>query len=224
MKKEMNSISICLVDDHAIVRQGIREILQRMQHYEVTSEFDSGEAFLEALPISPAPDVILLDYRMKQLDGIEVLKQLAAQESSLRAILLTYSLPESTIAEAYYFGVRGFLSKECSSGDLKKAIDNVVSVGYVDTVSAMRYIRNYIQPKPQPKIQLSPRESQFLNLVCDPAEFTYDQIADRMGLTVKAVEVYRANLFDRYNIRSKTGLVMFAYRHRLVDLPEPGKD
>ncbi len=208
-----------LIDDHSIVRQGIREILERLGGYKVIVEFESGEAFLDAYPLTPSPDVLLLDYSMKRLDGLEIIRQLARQESDLKVVLLTQHLEESAIAEAFYFGARGFLTKNCTASELKTAIDNVVTIGYVDSVAAMRYMRAYKTRSKEPSIILSVREAKFLTLVCDPAELTYDQIADRMGVSVKSVEAYRASLFDKYDIRSKTGLVMFAYRHRLVDVP-----
>lgn len=215
----MSKVTVGLIDDHSIVRQGIREILERLGGYKVIVEFESGEAFLDAYPLTPSPDVLLLDYSMKRLDGLEIIRQLARQESDLKVVLLTQHLEESAIAEAFYFGARGFLTKNCTASELKTAIDNVVTIGYVDSVAAMRYMRAYKTRSKEPSIILSVREAKFLTLVCDPAELTYDQIADRMGVSVKSVEAYRASLFDKYDIRSKTGLVMFAYRHRLVDVP-----
>lgn len=205
------------MDDHKIVRQGIREILDRMGGCNVTSEFSSGEEFLEALPIDPQPDIVLLDYSMKQLNGIDVVKALDERGVPLKVILLTQNLDEKLIASAYHFGARGFLGKNCTAAELKSAIDNVMQVGYPDAVAAMRYIRSYVPEPTEQAILLSPRERHFLNLVCDPRELTYEQIADIMKVSVKSVEAYRAVLFEKHNIRSKTGLVMFAYRNKLVD-------
>ncbi len=215
----MEATKLCIIDDHAIVRQGLKELLSKMGHYKVIHEFDNGDDFLAALPLTPAPDLYVLDYSMPDKNGIEVLKALEDREEELKVLLLTQHFDEQLINSAYHHGARGFLHKNCTAHDLKFTIDNIIKIGYNNVTEILKRIRNYENngEAKQKDIALSPRELQFLTLVCDERELTYEQMADLMNLSIKSIETYRAALFDRYNIKSKVGLVLFSFKHRLTE-------
>ena len=207
--------SIGIIDDHKIVRQGLKELLENLGNYQVINEFESGKEFLEALPLSQIPDVLILDYSMPELNGIEFLKKME-DYPDYKFLLLTQHLNEQIIDDAYHFGARGFLHKNCTAHDLKFAIDNIKNVVYNNVSEILKRIKNYSesQSTPQISVQLSERELRFLELICDENEYTYDQIADLMGISIKTVEVCRTMLFDRYNIKSKVGLVLFSFKYK----------
>lgn len=215
----MEATTICIIDDHAIVRQGLKELLNKMGNYKVIHEFDNGDDFLVALPLSPAPDIYILDYSMPNKNGIEVLQALEERNEELKVLLLTQHFDEQLINEAYHHGARGFLHKNCTAHDLKFAIDNIIKIGYNNVTEILKRIRNYENngETKQKEIVLSKRELDFLTLVCDERELTYEQMADIMNLSVKSIETYRAALFDRYNIKSKVGLVLFSFKYRLTE-------
>lgn len=215
----MEKTTICLIDDHAIVRHGLKELLEKISNFEVIQEFDNGEDFLEALPLQPKPDMYILDYSMPNMNGIEVLQALEEKEEEYKVLLLTQHFDEQIINEAYHHGARGFLNKNCTAHDLKFAIDNIVKIGYNNVTEILKRIRNHQTDttKTKEEITLSQRELHFLKLVCDERELTYDQMADIMNLSVKSIESYRAALFDRYNIKSKVGLVLFSFKHKLTE-------
>lgn len=214
----MEKTTICIIDDHAIVRQGLQELLEKMHLFRVIHQFDSGETFLAALPLDPKPDVYILDYSMPSMNGVEVLQALENKEEEYRVLLLTQHFDEKIINDAYHYGARGFLHKNCSAAELQQAIEAIVKIGYNNIREILKRIRNYHVPEVSPKdmIVLSARELQFLELVCDAKEYTYDQMADIMGLSVKSIESYRTALFERYNIKSKVGLVLFSYQYKLT--------
>ena len=211
-------INIGIIDDHKIVRHGLTELLQKISHYRVTHEFESGQQFLDALPLPDAPHLYILDYSMPGLNGVEVLKQLENHPGEHRVLLLTQHFDEKIIDAAYHHGARGFLHKNCTAHDLKFAIDNIVTIGYNNVSEILKRMRQYDDSPKADKnaIALSEREFHFLKLVCDEREYTYDQMASVMGLSVKSIEAYRTALFDRYDIKSKVGLVLFSYKHRLT--------
>lgn len=215
----MEKTTICLIDDHAIVRHGLKELLEKISNFEVIQEFDNGEDFIEALPLQPKPDMYILDYSMPNMNGIEVLQALEEKEEEYKVLLLTQHFDEQIINEAYHHGARGFLHKNCTAHDLKFAIDNIVKIGYNNVTEILKRIRNHQTDttKTKEEITLSQRELHFLKLVCDERELTYDQMADIMNLSVKSIESYRAALFDRYNIKSKVGLVLFSFKHKLTE-------
>ncbi|WP_162127737.1 response regulator [Flavobacterium phycosphaerae] len=215
----MEQITIGIIDDHAIVRHGLKELLHKLGNYKVIQEFDNGEDFLAALPLEPAPQMYILDYSMPHMNGIEVLKALEAREEEIKVLLLTQHFDEQIINEAYHHGARGFLHKNCTAHDLKFAIDNIIKIGYNNVSEILKRIRNYEMTgeKKPTDIVLSEREMHFLTLVCDERELTYEQMADSMNLSVKSIEAYRATLFERYGIKSKVGLVLFSFKYRLTE-------
>lgn len=214
----MSKTTLCIIDDHAIVRHGLKELLQKISNYEVIHEFDNGDDFLEALPLQPPPDMYILDYSMPSMNGIEVLQVLEEKDTEYKVLLLTQHFEESIINDAYHHGARGFLHKNCTAADLKFAIDNIVTIGYNNITEILKRIRNYELNgvKKTEQIVLSQRELHFLQLVCDEHEYTYDQMADIMCVSVKSVEAYRAALFERYEIKSKVGLVLFSFKYKLT--------
>jgi DNA-binding NarL/FixJ family response regulator len=212
------STTICIIDDHVIVRQGLKQLLEKISDYKVIQEFDNGDDFLEALPLNPNPDIYILDYSMPNKNGIEVLIELEKKEEEFKVLLLTQNFDEEIINLAFHHGARGFLHKNCSASELKMAIDNICSVGYANVVEILKRIRNYV-PKEEKQAQkpaLSERELQFLTYVCDEREPTYEQIASYMNISYRSVELIRLGLFERYSIKSKVGLVLFNYNHKLT--------
>lgn len=214
----MEQTTICIIDDHSIVRQGLKELLHKMGNYKVIHEFDNGEFFLQALPIDPLPQIYILDYSMPHMNGIEVLQALEEKEEEFKVLLLTQHFDEQIISEAYHHGARGFLHKNCTAHDLKFAIDNIIKIGYNNVSEILKRVRNYENNgEKKENIVLTQREFDFLRLVCDERELTYEQMADSMNLSIKSIEVYRAALFEKYNIKSKVGLVLFSFKHRLTE-------
>lgn len=216
----MQKITIGILDDHKIVRQGLRELLEKVGNYKVTHEYEKGEQLIADLPISNKPDLFIIDYSMPGMNGVEVIKVLENQDEEYKVLLLTQHFEEDIINEAYQNGARGFLHKNCTSQDLKYAIDNIVNIGYNNVVEILKRIRNYDAGSKKNKseeIEITDREREFLKLVCDEREFTYEQMADIMSLSVKSIEAYRASLFERYNIKSKVGLVLFSHKYKLTE-------
>lgn len=215
----MEKTTICIIDDHKIVRQGLKELLEKMENYTVSHEFESGVAFLEALPLEQTPDLLILDYSMPSLNGIDVLKKLEELKSEYKVLLLTQHFDEKIIDDAYHHGARGFLHKNCTAQDLKSAVDNIVKIGYDNITEILKRVRNYDVSAGKDlhgEISLSKREIEFLNLVCDDRELTYEQMAEIMCLSLKSIESYRTALFDRFHIKSKVGLVLFSYKYKLT--------
>ncbi len=216
----MEKITIAIIDDHKIVRQGLKELLEKISNYKVIAEFDSGTAFLAALPLEEKPQLFIVDYSMPGLNGIEVLKALEEMDEEYKILLLTQHFDENIIDAAYHHGARGFLHKNCTAQDLKFAIDNIANIGYNNVVEILKRVRKYDTNASKTQnngIALTDREYQFLKLVCDEKEYTYEQMADIMSLSVKSIESYRTALFEKYNIKSKVGLVLFSYKHKLTE-------
>lgn len=214
--------SIVLVDDHVIVRNGLKELIQKLGPYTVTHEFDSGPSLLNALPFNPEPDLLLLDLNLPGMNGDLVMEELNAQKVTLPVLVLTLNSDEATIIKLFRAGVRGYLQKNCSAHTLKSALEEIFRCGYYHNEFLSLSLKNNSvssSKTEQEKIleQLTAREKEFLKLVCHEKEYTYEQIADQMGIQHRTVDGYREAIFDKFNIKSKTGLVLFILRHNLFD-------
>ena len=216
----MDLIKICIIDDHQIVRQGLKELLHKMDNFKVIEEFDNGEDFLEALPLKTPPNVYILDYSMPNLNGLEVLLELRKKNKEYRVLMLTQHFDEYIIDSAYEYGARGFLNKNCTAQDLKFAIENIATIGYTNISEILKRLKsseNISEQKRENNIVLSPRELEFLKLVCDERELTYEQMSEILGVTIKSIDSYRIAIFERFGIKSKIGLVLFSFKYRLTE-------
>lgn len=223
----MHKITIGLVDDHQLVRTGLKELIEKLGDYSVIFEYDSALAFLNDQPAVP-PDVLIVDYSMPDISGTDLLKELEKRSEDVldtepkthRVLLLTQCLEDSIIDEAFYYGARGFLHKNCAAQDLKYAIDSIAATGYANVVEILRRVKRFDShshdAQDKPLTGITRRELEFLELVCDERELTYDQMADIMCVSVKSVESYRSALFEKFKIKSKVGLVLFSYQNKLT--------
>lgn len=218
----MEKQKIVLVDDHVIVRNGLKELIEKLGDYSVMAQFDSGTAFLEALPTLSKPDLVIVDLNMPGMNGSELVQELKNSNSDQRILILTLDSDEQTIIRLFRNGVRGFLKKNCSAEILKEALHSIATTGYYHNEFLTLSLREEVEP-PKPserdKIlgQFTDREREFLRLVCHEKEYTYEQIADQMQVSARTVDGYREAIFDKFAIKSKTGLVLFVLKHQLFE-------
>lgn len=218
----MEKRRIVLVDDHVIVRNGLKELIEKLGDYSVMAQFDSGTAFLEALPMQPNPDLVIVDLNMPGMNGSELVQELKNSGNDQRILILTLDSDEQTIIRLFRNGVRGFLKKNCSAEVLKDALHSILNTGYYHNEFLTLSLREEVEP-PKPserdKIlgQFTDREREFLRLVCHEKEYTYEQIADQMQVSARTVDGYREAIFDKFAIKSKTGLVLFVLKHQLFE-------
>ncbi len=210
-------VSIFLVDDHAVVRNGLKALIERMGNYIVKEQFDNGRQLIDSLPFDEKPDVIIMDLTMPIMDGSQTVKELKNRHVNIPILILTLETTEKTIIELFRFGIRGYLPKSCTADVLKKAIDDVIHSGYYHNEMLTKALMNNEEEHTGNPVQhLTDRENTFLQLVCDENELTYEQIADKMGVSRRTVDGYRESIFEKFNIKSKTGLVLFAIKYGLI--------
>lgn len=219
----MNVKTIVLVDDHVIVRNGLKELIEKLGEFKIVREFDSGDDFLKDLPLEPKPDLVMMDLTMPGLSGDEVMEKLNEMNSDLPVLILTLNAEEAAIVKLFRNGARGYLRKDCSAEELRSAINSITTFGYHHNEFLTYSLRNNFGETKRPEYelildQMSARERQFLKWVCHEDEYTYDQIASLMEVTARTVDGYRESLFDKFAIKSKTGLVLFVLKHKLFDL------
>ena len=142
-------------------------------------------------------------------------------------LVLTLDTTDKTIIELFKLGVRGYLSKSCTAEVLKRAIDDILDTGYYHNEllsNALLANEHGGRKDERQKVldKITEREKIFLQMVCDEKEYTYEQMADMLKVHRRTIDGYRESLFDKFNIKSKTGLVLFAIKYRLIELPVKG--
>jgi len=214
--------NIALVDDHVVVRSGLKELIEKLGPYKISAEYDDGESLLRALVTKQNIDLIVLDYSLPGMNGSGVMLELNKRKNKIPVLMLTLNRDESVIIKLFRLGVRGYLPKNCTSSELRSALSEVFKTGYYHNdflVMSLKSDENAEQKSEQEKLleQLTSREREFLKLVCHENEYTYEQIADQMHVQHRTVDGYRESLFEKFGIKSKTGLVLFVLKHRLFD-------
>ncbi len=217
----MKKKKVVLVDDHVIVRNGLKELIERLGPYEIVAQFDSGVDFLDVIREKNDYDLVLMDLNMPELNGDEVVQKLNQEDIKVPVLILTLNSDESTIIRLFRDGVRGFLKKDCSAKELKAALEAIFTSGYHHneflTLSLTQDTsKEKLTDKDRILADLTERERELLKLVCDDQEFTYEQIADKMGITPRTVDGVREILFEKFGIKSKTGLVLFVLKNNLL--------
>jgi DNA-binding NarL/FixJ family response regulator len=221
------NVTIYLVDDHPIVRNGFKALIEKMGAYIVKQQFDNGQELIDALPFTDNPDLIIMDLTMPVMDGAETVRELKKRSIATPVLILTLETSEKTIIELFRTGIRGYLPKSCTADVLKKAIDDILGTGYYHNEMLMKALtteqHEVKDEKGRVQQHLTDREKLFLQLVCNEQELTYEQIADQMGVSRRTVDGYRESIFEKFSIKSKTGLVLFAIKYGLIDVARAEK-
>lgn len=215
-------VSVVLVDDHALVRQGIRGLLEQQPEVQVMAECNHGRELLEALPgYNPAPDLIIMDLTMPVMNGREALQAMMEQGVDCPVLMLSMNEDEATVLDLVRLGARGYLPKYCSTEELHHAISDIMDTGYYHSELEHRaFFHSLRKSNDAAEPRLTVRETEFLLLVCDKEELSYKLIADRMNVSVRTIDGYREALFEKLNVKTKLGLVFYALRHGLVKVQD----
>ena len=212
----MARISVLIADDHALIRNGIADIINREGDLEVVAEASNGQE-AEALFRTHRPDVGLLDLRMPQLDGLDVLRRLMDWQPTSRLIVLTTYDDEKDIAEALKAGARAYLLKDTSANELITCIRNVAA--------GQTYIPPAIGAKlaaQMNQVQLTVRELTVLKLIARGN--SNREIAETLHISEATVKVHATNLFHKLNVTSRTEAIGVAIRRGLVRFGHGGPE
>ena len=215
----MDNVRVLLIEDHTIVRQGLRRLLEE-KGVEVVGEAEDGRKGLEAAR-KLEPDVVLMDISMPRLGGIEATRRIRKELSGTKVIILTIHLDENYIFKALDAGANAYLVNETASEDLYEAIAAVMrGETYFSPKIPQKVIKSYNKMvKSGKKVdefsRLTNREREILQLIAEG--FTSKQIGEMLYISDKTVENHRANIMGKLDIHDTAGLVRYAVRIGLVD-------
>lgn len=210
-------IKVLIADDHAIVRSGMRRMLEEQEDIQIVGEAGDGHETIQKVR-ETAPDVLLLDISMPGMDGLDVTKQLKAVDPGVRILILTIHAEEQYAPRLMKAGAKGYVTKHVTPDELIRAI-HVVHSGrrFLSPTLAEDLAWRYLGNKPDlaPIELLSDRELQVLCLLANGN--TNKEIAESLHLSVKTIDTYRARVLDKLNLRNNAELALFAIRHGLID-------
>jgi DNA-binding NarL/FixJ family response regulator len=216
----MQPISILLVEDHALVRAGIRELLNKIEHVTVVGESSTGREALAALQGQPV-DIVLMDIAMPDMSGLEALARIRQLQPSIRVIMLSMYANEEYVLQALRSGAQGYLLKDSGKVELEQAIQAVAEgQTYLCPMVASHvnaYMRRVDAPADAPPPRdplLTPRQAEILHLIAEGR--TTQEIAQALVISVKTVETHRAQLMQRLGIYDIAGLVRYAVRIGII--------
>ena len=208
------SVRVVLADDHEIVRQGLRVLLER-EGFQVVGEASDGH---DAVKLCDAnhPEVAILDLSMPLLNGVDAAREIMKSNLRTKVVLLTMHTEDHLILESLRAGVTGYVLKTKAASELVQALRAVCRGEMFLTQSISRTIvQAFLQNTPVPGNPISDRERQVLQLVAEGK--TTKEIASLLGISVKTAESHRSNLMEKLNIHDTAGLVRYAIRIGLIE-------
>ena len=218
----MPKIRVLIADDHTMVRQGIKIMLQAQQDMDVVGEAANGREAVQKAEETD-PDVVILDLSMPIMNGLEAAKAIAKMNPRIGILVLTMHLNEEYAFQVLSSGAKGYMIKESSAEEMIKAVRSVYRhEEYLDprlpkdVIDAYRKRAMFSNPDGTPKDILTPREREVLKLIAEGR--SNKEIAQLLGLSVKTVDVHRTNLMKKLNIHDVATLVKFAIKKGLIQV------
>ncbi len=215
---EQRVIRVLIVDDHAILREGLKALLKSEPDIEVVGEASTGREAIKLIR-QLHPDVVLMDISMPDMTGLEATQIIKKGYPEVKVIALTVHESEIYLKRMMQVGADGYVVKRAAAQELTEAIRRVVRGGvYIHPDIAKPLVSELTRAQPakkEQKEQLSEREWQVLRLIA--LGYTNKQIADRLALSVKTVETYRARIARKLGLRTRAELVKYALKHGLLD-------
>lgn len=209
-------IRVLIVDDHAVVRDGLQALLARAPDLQVVGVAANGREAIERAH-DANPDVVLMDIGMPELDGVEATRRIREKCPESRVLMLSMHLSSEHVMRALQAGAIGFMLKESAGEEVVEAIRSVAAgrrfLGHQITERLIDgFLRDGVQASPLDSLSL--RESEVLKLVVEG--HTSADVAERLALSVKTVETYRARIMRKLAVKDTVELVKFAMRHGIT--------
>lgn len=211
--------TVLLADDHEIVREGLRSMLQTQEDIRVIGEAENGRQILKMIRQNK-PDLVIMDIAMPDLNGIDATKAVREEFSDVRVIALSMHSDKRFVLGMLKAGASGYLLKECAFQELITAVRSVLSGGvYISPKIAFHLVSDYVQMAEDSSSLievLSGREREVLQLIAEGK--TTKEIAGSLNISIKTVETRRKGIMDKLEMRSIADLVKFAIREGLTEV------
>jgi len=206
--------SVVVVDDHILLSQAIGSLVEKFDKFNVLYLCKNGQELITKFK-SPKniPDIVLMDVKMPIMNGIETTAYLKDHHPSVKVLALSIEEDESTVLKMLRAGAKGYVMKDVKKSELENALLEVHKNGYYHSNTVAEILINSLSTKNTTLSSLKEREIEFIKHAC--TEKTYKEIADEMFLSPKTIDGYRDVLFEKLNLRNRTGLVLYAIRNKI---------
>jgi DNA-binding NarL/FixJ family response regulator len=212
-------IKILLAEDHQIVRNGIKNVLENDGAFQVIAETSNGKEALELIEQGASPDIILADMNMPEMNGIELAENLKQTDHGhIKTVMLTMFDNENYVMDAFNSGVDGYLLKNVSTEELTFALSHIHRNNrYICSDLAMRMLSlaNQKNNMTDCMVDFSKRETEVLSLIAQG--YTNKEIADKLYTSRRTVEGHRQTMINKANVRNSAELIRFAVKNSLID-------
>lgn len=214
--------SIVLAEDHQVVRQGLRALLEAQPDFRLIGEAGDGLHTLQLVE-HLHPDVLIVDLMMPGLNGLEVTRQVSQRSPGTRVVILSMHSNEAYVLEALRNGAAGYVLKDSSAADLVQAVREVVAGRrYLSSPLSERAIEAYLQRATSASMDayetLTTREREVLQLTAEG--YSNADIAERLSISPRTAETHRANMMHKLGLRTQTDLIRYALRRGILPLEE----
>ncbi len=226
MANDNKKIKIAIVDDHNLFRKGLIKLINlgdKENKYTVLFEAENGEDLKEKLNNRDLPDIILMDIEMPDMDGYEAVAWLQKYHPDINILVVSMFESEETVVRMLRLGIKGYLSKDIEVEDMHAALEAIAQKGFYYSDFVAGIMAHTIQEntltghsKKELPDNMSENEREFIKLAC--TELTYQQIADKMNLSPKTIDGYRETLFQRFNVKNRVTLAMYAVKKGIVKI------
>jgi len=208
---ETDKIRIAIVDDHTLFRNGVASLMGEFDELQVVFEAENGHQLQEALAKHGLPDVVLMDINMPVMDGYEATAWLKKDYPQVKVLALSMFEDDQAVIKMIRCGACGYVLKESKPRDLLEAIKTIHTKGvYINEMVSGKLIRSVTDDE---DAEITKKELDFLKYCC--SELTYKEIADKMNVSPRTVDNYREALFLKLNLKSRTGLVLYAIQNQV---------
>lgn len=211
---EQQLIKIAIADDHTLFRKGVANLMGEYKELSVVFEASNGKELISRLSGGQHPDVILMDINMPDADGYTTTAWIKANYPNIAILALSMSEDEEAIIKMIKCGAGGYLLKECNPRDLLDAILTIHQKGVFLNELVSGTMMKSLKKKEETRLTI--KELEFLRLVC--SELTYKEIADRMFVSPRTIDNYRESLFEKLNIKTRSGLLLYAIKNSIYKL------
>jgi two-component system response regulator NreC len=217
---KIKNIRVILVDDHTILREGIRNILNAQPNIQVIAEAEDGRAGVK-LACELEPDIVLMDISMPLLNGLEATRQIKKYRPDIQVIILSMHENEDFIRNALSLGAMGYILKDADSSELIDAIQDVMNDEPVLSPAVTRlvaadYLRWGDLQKRESVEGLSPREREVLQLIAEG--YTNKEMAEILCISIKTVQAHRYNLMGKLDLHDRGELIKYAIQKKIIEI------
>lgn len=212
---ETEPIKIAIVDDHTLFRSGVAALMSEFAELKVVFEAANGQQMQQLLLKSELPQVILMDINMPVMDGYETTTWLKQHYPKILVLALSMYEDDKAVIKMIKSGACGYVLKQSKPRELLEAIQSIVQKGvFINEIVSGKLIRSISSNIDE--LKLSNREVEFLKHCC--SEMSYKEIADLMFVSPRTVDNYRESLFQKLNLKTRSGLVLYAIRNEIFKL------